>query len=86
MDIRDEHVGVDCQLGLREGCQEMSNRTDWTYVEDMKDPIEVPLPSRNLIFDSWDVEEASGCILFALYDDLPLNLCHSSTIDRDIGK
>jgi len=86
MDIRDEHVGVDCQLGLREGCQEMSNRTDWTYVEDMKDPIEVPLPSRNLIFDVRRVKESRGRIPFTPYDDLPLDLCHGSTIDRDIGK
>ena len=46
----------------------------------MKDPIEVLLPSGNRIFVVLRAEESRGRMPFALLDDLPLDLGHSSGV------
>ena len=58
----------------------MHNRTDRTYIEDVKDPKEVLLPSHNFYLIVLRVENSGGDIPFALLDDLLLDLCHGSMV------
>ena len=55
---------------------------DRTYVEDVKDSIEIQLPASNLLLIVLRVEQSRDRISSALLDDLPLNFGHSSTIER----
>ena len=50
------------------------------HVEDVKDPDKVLLPSDNLVLISLREDESGDCVPFALLDDLPLDLRHSSVI------
>lgn len=59
----------------------MSSVTTITYVEHVKDPIEVLLPTSNHIFFILRAGDPRGRILFSLLKDLPLDLGHSSAIE-----
>ena len=53
-----------------------------TYVEDAKNPVEVPLPTRNLIFVGLCMEDPRDRTSFTLFDDLSLDLGDSPAIDK----
>ena len=55
--------------------------TDWTYIEDVKNPREILLPSRNLILIALRAEKSRDRISFALFDDLALDFGHGSVIE-----
>jgi hypothetical protein len=57
---------------------------DGTYVEDLKDGMEVLPPGSNRIFIALRMQEPGGRVPFLMFDDLPLHLCHSSVIE--LGK
>jgi hypothetical protein len=59
----------------------MLNRSDWTHVEDVKNPEEVLLPSRNLLLVAFCEDEPGHRISFTLLDDLPLDPRQGSTIE-----
>ena len=50
MDTSNHLMGVHRQLGLNGVLSQRTlGRTDWTYVEDLENPDEVQLPTRDLI-------------------------------------
>ena len=50
MDLQNHRIGIDCQFSLKGGGQQEWQRTDRTYIEGMKDPIEVRLPGGDHFF------------------------------------
>jgi hypothetical protein len=52
-----------------------------THVEDVKDPDEVLIPSRDLVPIVLREDEPKEGIPFALLSDLPFDLCHGSAIE-----
>ena len=57
----------------------MPSSTDGTYVEDVKDPLKVLLPSGNRIFVVLCVEYLRGRVSFTQFDDLLLDPDHGPT-------
>ena len=55
--------------------------SDWTYIEDVEDPIEVRLPGSDLLSIVLREEESRDHISSTLLDNLPLNLGHSSGVE-----
>jgi hypothetical protein len=85
MDIRDYRSGIpgihNHQLDLKWGCKFTNNQKgNRTYVEDLKDPVQVPLPARNLVLIAAGVDESRDYIPSTLLDDPILNLDHGSAI------
>ena len=64
---------------------QMPNRTNRTHVEDMKDPDEVLLPSRNLLLVALREDESHRCIPFTLLRDFLLDPCHGSAIKKSVS-
>ena len=58
---------------------------DSTYVEDVEDSIEVPVPPRNRIFVRLGVETPRDRMSFTLFDDLLLDLGHGPTIETIVS-
>ena len=85
MHIRDHDKRIYRQLGLERGCQQKSNRTDPTYVEDVKYIGEVPPPSCNRFLIVLRTEESGGRVSFPLLGDIFLNPSHSSTVGSARG-
>lgn len=65
----------------KENSQWLLNGTDCTHVEDMEDPIEVLLPTSDRIFVAPCAENSRDRASFTLFDDIPLNLSHSSAME-----
>ena len=61
-----------------EALRDSQHEAVWTYVEDLKDQLEVLFPTRNRIFIAHCVEESGSHISFALLDNLLLYLRHRS--------
>ena len=57
------------------------HRFNKTHIEDVKDPDEVLLPSRNLLFIAFRENELDDRIPFTLLDDLPLDPRQGSAIE-----
>jgi hypothetical protein len=57
------------------------NRADRTHIEDVKNPDEFLIPSRNLVLIALGDDESDHRIPLALLIDLPSHLGHGSTID-----
>ena len=57
-----------------------------THIKDIKDPVEVQFPSGNRLFVILCVEKSRGYISPALFDDLPLDLCHGSVLEMFSGR
>ena len=58
----------------------MAIQSDGTYVEDLKDPIEVPLPGCDFLLVTLRVDMPKNYGLFSLFFDLPPNLVHSPEV------
>jgi hypothetical protein len=58
---------------------------DRTYIEDLKDPHKVLLPTRNLVFVVLGEDESEDCTPFTPLDDLPLHLHQSSAIETSVS-
>jgi hypothetical protein len=56
-----------------------------THVEDLKDPDQVLLPSRNFVLIVLGEEESEDRIPFTPLDDLPLHLCQGSAIETSVS-
>ena len=56
-----------------------------TYIEDLKDPIEVQFPSSNLLFVVLCMEKLRADIPPTLLDDPLLDFRHSSTLEVLVG-
>ena len=80
-------VGVDRQLGLAGGLlsSHIPNKTDRTYIEDVKNPDKVIPPSRDLVLICLRVEHLGDHIPLAQLNDLPLNLCDHSVIGASVS-
>ena len=75
MNIRNHHVGVNRQFGLKALLSfRVANVSGGTYVEDMKDPYKILFPRRNLALIALREDESMYRIPFTLLDDLLLNL------------
>ena len=86
MDIRNHHVGTNCQFGLRGGLgPEMRNRTDYTHVEDLENLDKVTSPSSNSILTSLHTQEQRGHVPFALLN-LLLDPDHNSAIPTFVSE
>ena len=81
VDIRNKHVGIDCQLGLEGGCWQTPSINNRTYVEDVKDPVEVLPPCRNRVLVALCAEGPRDRVSLALVDDLALDFSHSPVIE-----
>ena len=64
----------------------MSYPSDGTYVEDMKDPVEVQLPGRNRVLVIPRVENSGESIPSPFLGDLLSNLIHGSAIPSIISE
>ena len=73
-------MGVNCQFGLQQGDQRKPNRTDRTYIEDMKDPGEILPPGRDRFLIVLRTEESGDRVSVALLDHILLDTTHSSTV------
>lgn len=58
----------------------MPDETNWTYVEDLKNPIEILFPSSNHILFVLRVEDSRDGVSFTPFDNLPLDPGHRPTI------
>ena len=86
---RNCHVCIYCKLGLGVWLiivTQKQHRYDRTYVEDMKDLVEVRLPGGDHFFIILCVEKSSECIPFAFLDDLPLDLRQGAAIGSIVNK
>ena len=70
-------VGIYCELGLRVNGQRLSSRNHGTYIEDVKDPVQVQLPGGDCLFVVLRMEKSRDRIPLALFFRLSLNLSHS---------
>ena len=86
MDIQNHRIGVDYQFGLKGGDQRERDRTNWTHVEDMKNPIEVQLPRPNRFLIILCMHKSGYQILFTLLSDLLLDLLHCPAITSAVGE
>ena len=83
MDIREHGMVVDQQLRLKWELSAIVKRDRInTYVEDAKNSVEVPSPTRNHIFIGLCMEDPRDRTSFTLFDDLSLDLGHSPAIDK----
>jgi hypothetical protein len=60
-------------------------RTDRTYVEDVKDPDKVLLPSCDLVLIAFGKDESIDRAPFTLLDHLPLHLGQCSAIKLSVS-
>jgi hypothetical protein len=63
----------------------MPNGTNWAHIEYAKDPEKVLLPSGDLGFIAFRVDEPGERIPLALLDDLLLHLGHGSAIKTHVS-
>ena len=61
--------------------QRSPDRIDLTYIEDVKNPVEVLAPSHNRILVGFRMGEPRDRTSFTLADDLLLDLGHSPMIE-----
>jgi hypothetical protein len=61
------------------------SRTDRTYIEDLKDPHKVLLPTRDLILVVLGEDESEDCTPLTPLDDLPLHLYQGSAIETSVS-
>jgi hypothetical protein len=57
-----------------------AQKTERTYIEDVKDPDKILLPSRNLVFIALREDEPDYCTPFTMLRDLPLDPRQGSAI------
>ena len=76
LNIRNHRVSADCQLGLKSGPvnSRMVGKMNGTHIEDVKDPDEVLIPSRDLVFIALREGESGERVSFPPLGDLPLDL------------
>jgi len=73
-------MGVYRELGLRANSEQEPHGNNGTHIEDMKDPVEVCLPGSDCLLITLRMEKLRHRIPLAVFDGLPLNLCHSPVI------
>jgi hypothetical protein len=61
------------------------SRTNRTHVEDLKDPNQVLLPTRNLVLIVPGEDELEGCVPFTTLDDLLLHLYQGPAIEASVS-
>ena len=71
-------VDREFRLGMRDQWHSYGN--DGTYIEDMKEPVQIRFPPRDFFLVVLGVDESGDRISFALLDDLPPNRRHSSVV------
>ena len=52
----------------------------------MKNPVQLQLPSNNLIPIIFRVENSGNLVTFTLFDDIPLNLRNGPVIKRAVSE
>jgi hypothetical protein len=60
--------------------------TDGTYVEDVKNPVELQLPTGNHFFVILRLEESRDGVPPTPFDDFLLDLCHSPAIGSIVSE
>ena len=80
-------MDIDYQFGLGGGFLSpwMPNGANRTYVENLKDPDEVLLPTGNLVLVAFREDESEDRIPFTLLDDLALDPSHSPAIGESVS-
>ena len=63
-----------------------THKGDGTHVEDVKDPVEVQFPGGDRFFIARRMDESRDRVPLALFDDLPLDLCHSPAIKSVVSE
>ena len=80
VEIVDQNVGVEYQLGLERGCQQKPDRANQTYVEEAKGPVEIILQARNCILIALRTNKSRDTVAVMLLYDTGLDIGHSSGI------
>ena len=83
MNVREHHIIVYQQLRLKRKPQLSDRQTmiDLTHMKDLKDPGEVPVPTRDRIFVRLRMQTTRDRMPFTLFDDLLLDLGHRPAIE-----
>ena len=63
-----------------------THKGDGTHVEDVKDSVEVQFPGGDRFFIARRMDESRDRVPLALFDDLPLDLCHSPAIKSVVSE
>ena len=71
----DERIISDDQAGVH-----------WTHAENMKNPVEVRLPTDNRLLVIPRMKKSRDCVTSALLDDLPLYFRDSPVIQNMVGR
>ena len=64
----------------------MANRTNRTYVENVKDPNKVLLPGNDFVLVAFGEDESVERVPFTLLDDLPLDFGQSTVIETKVSR
>ena len=89
MNARHDRICVDGKFGLAGGqsaLQQLSRESDGTYIEDVKDPVELQLPARDRLFVGLRVEMSRDRTSFLPIDDVPVDLGHSPAIESSMSE
>ena len=80
VEIVDQNVGVEYQLGLEQGYQRKLDRANQTYVEGATGLIEFILQARNCILIALRTNKSRDTVAVMLLYDTGLDIGHSSGI------
>ena len=81
-----DYTCVHREFGLEAYSQRWLYISNGTHVECKQDPVEVRLPSRNRVRITLGVDKSGDSAPFALFDDLLLDLLHSSAIQSIVSE
>ena len=84
--VRNSYVGVQGQLGLEGGDQRQSSKGNRTHVEDMKDPVEVRLPSSDLVLVILRMGKSRDRVPLALFHDFPFDLHYGPVVKSTVSE
>ena len=80
------YTGIKCKLSLETNGQQCKRRSNQTYIKDMKDPVKICLPGRDLVFIISRIEQARERVALPLFRDLPLDPCYGSVVNCIVGE
>jgi len=77
---------VGLKFGLEEGSQRWSYRSNRTHIKGTEDPVEVQPPGSDSLTVILLVKTSRDRILFTPFDDVLLDLDHSTAIENFVSK
>ena len=86
VDVGNDYICIYRKFGLEVNSQRWPCGGDGTYVENVENPVEVQSPGGDRLFIILRVEDSRDRILFTPFDVAPLDLGHSTAIERSINE